>query len=737
MIRNVLEIMSFSKMGKDSYNDDTYAVRDLRNRELYMSKMTPDNTFCGWLKKSEDGKGYVIEDCGKPGRIKHEEIDKIYHMNFASKFKHGTFGNKAKDKTAKFKYELIKDKNFTHKFSYFKKDVNREIYRYHENGKTEGTLVLTGQPSARNEPQGRKPSGKVYEFVFFQKKDELNELKVSEKSMDDFLFAYFDKRTTEPKESPDWTYWKKKLEDETLPKEERRVPIFFQKNGKEILHFGLSYLYKLPYANSVSGGIPEIHLDNRKDLTQTIFGYIGDNEALKGRVQFSHFKAVENIKPLKEVREILGTPRASYYPMYVKQKGKLFTTFMNNGFSISGRKRYPIHKNGVKQTEDTGNENVGTTFTPLDKGVVFKGKLRYHNLKKAELGALLSALTFHDTQSCFHNIGMAKSLGYGKVELIATIDDNKDIEKFLKVFETELTTTIPNWAESEQLTELLTMATEQENSDRAKLEYMALKDFASNKTGDKDYLRNYSEFESVNAVSVSSLISQEDLEALKIIQVQKAEEEKRALAEENAWKIVSDSINIATIENFIKDFSESHYVSRAKEKIVEIEKAKENEESFRKEQEASEKWDAVQKVEVKHKQKALEDFIKNFDYSVLLEKAKKELAELKSHELRKPKGFDFSQADDIKSLERAMKPILNPSEEDKKKLKEAIVRIYPKLNAKKKKQFAKSKLIVKWLGKDRFDELLNKVMEEEKNFEQSDLDILQSLRDDGINVDGK
>ena len=84
-----------------------------------------------------------------------------------------------------------------------------------------------------------------------------------------------------------------------------------------------------------------------------------------------------------------------------------------------------------------------------------------------------------------------------------------------------------------------------------------------------------------------------------------------------------------------------------------------------------------------------------------------------------------------------MKPIQNPNKEDKAKLEEAIIRIYPNLNAKKRKQFIKSKLIVRWLGKDGFDEVLNRVSEEEKNFSKSDLDILQSLRDDGINVDGK
>ncbi len=696
MARSVLEIMSFSKMSQ--FDDDTYAVRDLRNRELYMSKMTPENTFCGWLKK--DGDGYIIEDCGKAGRIKHEEIDKIYHMNFASKFKHGTFGNKAKDKTAKYKYELIKDDNFTHNFSYLKKDVNREIYTYHEHGKSRGTLVLTGQPSARNEPQGRKPSGKIYEFIFFEPKDEL---KVSKIAMDNFLFAYFDKRNTEPKESPDWTFWKEKLE------KGGKVPIFFQKNRKEVLHFGLSYLYKLPYANSVSGGISAIHNDNRRDLAQTIFGYIEDNEALKGRVQFSHFKAISNIRELNQRTEILGTPRASYYPIYVKQQDeKLFTTFMDNGFSISGRKRYPIHKNGVKKTQDTGNENVGTTFAPLDKGVIFKGKVRYHNLKKAEIGALLSALTFHKTKECYHNIGMAKSLGYGKIDLKI---DGIEIGEYLKAFESEITITIPNWSNSEQLIELLSMATEQNNSANSILEYMSLENFAKNKTGDKDYLRNYTRLNNIQTISPKSLISEEDLEKLKELQVQKKQEEKqraelKALKEKEIqeWNIIQESKNITTVQAFIKNYPNSEFKSKAQEKIELIEQELQREKEQDEQREAIEKWDSVLRVDKKYQKKALEDYISNYPNSSKIEEAKKELEKLTTSKTTN-QTLDFSQADDIKSLERAMKPILNPNDEDKKKLEEAIVQIYPKLNAKKKKQFTKSKLIVKWLGKDKFDEL--------------------------------
>ena len=615
MVRNVLEIMSFSKMS--IYNDDTYAVRDLSDsKNFYMTEMRKD-TFCGWLVKNKNSKTdddkYFIEDCGKAGRIKHEEIDKIYGIDFASKFKKDTFGNKAKDKIAVKKYKLIGSDNFRHSFTHTATStVGDKRYSYDKTSSLFGTLVLTGQPSGRDEKK-KIPSGKVYEFVFFEGK---NKLVVSKEVMENFLFAYFDKRTTQPKESLDWKYWKEKLENG------EKVPVFFQKNTNGLAHFGLSYLYKLPYKHSVSAGIPSIHKENRKDLAETMFGYIGEKEALKGRVQFSHFKAVKNVKILKEVREILGTPRASYYPMYVKQNGKLFTTFMNNGFSISGRKRYPIHKNGVQKTTDTGNENVGTTFSPLKEGVVFQGKVRYHNLKKVELGALLSALTFHDTKGCFHNIGMAKSLGYGKVELKI---DGIELEEFLKDFEKELTVSIPNWVESEQLTELLTMATEQDNHGNSKLNYMELDEFTSNKTGNKNYLQNYTELDKIKTVSVQSLVSTEELEELKEFQSQKEEEERqRVEAKERALKEVEEKEkqellfnnelkvalvelekeegNLQVVQNFIDKYPNYEKIEEIKLKKETIEKEKKDNRHKEVNEKADRGYEALQKKKGNQKQ---------------------------------------------------------------------------------------------------------------------------------------
>jgi CRISPR-associated protein (TIGR03986 family) len=735
MVRNVLEIMSFSKM--KFADDDTYAVRDLRNRDLYMYRMTPEKIHCGWLKKTADG--YIIEDCGKPGRIKHEEIDKIFNINFASRFKAGTFGDKASDKTAEKKYNLLPEKSsMVHSFSYLKKDIaKREIYRYDKNGSKKGTLVFTGQPSARKEPADKKASGKVYEFVFFEK---ISDLKVSPKSMKDFLFAYFDGRTTEPKKSTDWKYWEQKLNDASLPEEERKIPVFFQKSGLEILHFGLSYLYKLPYNHSVRGGIPPVHKDSRNDLAEILFGYIDDKKSLKGRVQFSHFVATDSCEELDEKMEVLGTPRASYYPNYVRQEdGKLFATFMDPSFSISGWKRYPVHKTIQSYPLPTSkdgevNMKVVTVFTPLNAGAVFAGKIRYHNLRRSELGALLSALTFHDIPGCYHSIGMAKSLGYGKIALTIS---GIETRSYLKDFETEITSSIPGWSQSEQLTELLSMATEQDNKDNSELRYMKLEEFAANKTGNKDYLRNYTALKNIRSVSPTSLLSADEAEALKPIQAQRAQEEQEWLAQEQEWQIAKDSTSLDTLKSFIDRHPDSPHAPRASRMIANIEKAKEDEETFLKEQEASQKWDAVQKVETKYKQKALEDFIDKYAYSLLAQKAEKELAELVSTHLKKTATFDFGQADDAKSIERVIKSITNPSENDKQRLEETINRVYPKLNAKKKKQFTKSKLMARWFGSNRLNEIITRVTEEQKHFVKSDFDILQSLRDDGINADGE
>jgi len=617
IVKSVLEIMSFSKMSQ--FDDDTFAVRDLSSaKNFYMSTMQPEKILCGWLQKTQDG--YVIENCSKPGRISHREIDKAYDVSFAKHFEKEGF-----EKTSEFKYNILGE---TYKEirvgDMYRSQTNpkydkREFYRYNSNG-TKGTLVLTGQPTQRKNT-GKMGDGKGYEFVFFKP---IETLCLKKEVMEKFLFAYFDKRTTEPKESPDWNFWKEKLY------RGEKVPVFFQKEKKNIVHFGLSYLYKLPYKHSVKDGLNANHLKKNLDLAQTIFGYVNKKEALKGRVSFSHFLATGNVKKLSVRTEILGTPRASYYPIYVEQNGNNFTTFMDD-FTIAGWKRYPIHKeNSPQKTEDTENENVGTSFTPLKEGAVFRGKLRYHNLKKAELGALISALTYHNTAECYHNIGMAKSLGYGKI----TIKLNGiDTQKYLKDFEVAMQTNISNWDTRDQIKELLTMATEQSNTKNSKLEYMKLEDFAKHKTEkSKDILQRYSRLDNIQTTQLNSLVTSEDLEALE--KQKNAQEEQKKF--QHDLQLVRESQNIQQLENLITKHPDYEKLDELKTMLVEWKKAQESNKHQKVNETAQKAWDGIHEPKYSSKlQKSLQSFIKKWEAKKnnkgsefvleLVEKAKAEL----------------------------------------------------------------------------------------------------------------
>ncbi|MDQ7060883.1 MAG: TIGR03986 family CRISPR-associated RAMP protein [Sulfurimonas sp.] len=602
MVRNVLEIMSFAKLGEELFTDNTYAVRDLSNRDLYMSKIQPANMHCGWLLK--DGDDYIINDCGRPGRIKHEEIDKIFNIDFASKFKKGEFGNKAENKTALKKYELIQSNNFTYNFKHTTTStVGDKRYEENKSSSLQGTIVLTGQPSGRDE--GKKiPSGKVYEFIFFEPKENI---KLNKKVMDNFLFAYFDKRTTQPLESADWKYWKEKLHNG------EKVPVFFQKKGREIAHFGLSYLYKLPYEYSIKDGIAPIHFNEGKlDLAQTIFGYANKNSALKGRVQFSHFKAISNIKELNTRTEILGTPRASYYPIYVKQNAGTYITMMNQGFEIAGRKRYPIHKSNtpVKRGIEE-NDNIGTSFSPLKEGVVFQGKLRYHNLKKEELGAILSSLTFHNTKGTFHNIGLAKSLGYGKIKV--TVENIEEKISSVKKFEIAMMQVINDWSQSPQIMELVTMASEQNNSGNSSLKYMELPEFSKAKTS-REFLKSYTSLLNITKTSVESLVSQSDLEEIEkqkeVLLAKEIEDEKRRVFQKEL-KEVTESKNIQKMESFIEKYKDLKELKELKESLV---NKQENDKFTKVNEIAKNAWEAIHNPKYKAKlKKSLESFIKKWE----------------------------------------------------------------------------------------------------------------------------
>jgi hypothetical protein len=374
------------------------------------------------------------------------------------------------------------------------------------------TLVLTGQPSIKYDKDGKGTLDVRYgdaikykEFLFPQP---IKEISVREEVMKNFNFAYPDEKL------------------KRLP-----LPVFFHtsilqdEDGKqpEVVHsFGLAYMYKIPFTHSVKDAIRRYQEGSGAgpDLAECIFGHVEKDKALRGRVTFGHAFAV-NVRPnVGDIKnEVLNSPKATYYPTYIRQdikpNGKVkddkYKTLFDKDAVPAGWKRYPVHSGtvetnpGPKDNNGNYNEKIQTRFQPLAAGTQFTCTVFYHNLNKIELGALLSALTFHNSQGCFHTLGMAKPLGYGKCTITVSGIDDTLKQKCLCKYEEYMKNKLGiDWLNSDQLRDLFAMSRNQENKGRSELKYMDdVKDFAKVKN-QKLALDCYTNLEGIAAITINT-----------------------------------------------------------------------------------------------------------------------------------------------------------------------------------------------------------------------------------------
>jgi len=416
MIRTLVEVISFSKL---SLQDKKLSYRDLNNPAYKKKAMNQNKIYMGWLKKDKDR--WIIESLGKvtalTSRIKYSEMKNCLTEDEINTIK--------RKKEAFEKYKVIEDLN--------KLQTPR------------GTIVFTGSTGK-----------KTREFLF---PNSVYETYILEKDVvQTFLDAYY---INTPNENLNWkNLWKEKLNNGG------KVPIFFQMNHNKILHFGLSMLYKLPYENSLQELLENYqNYKNEFDMAETIFGSLSSEKELKGRVYFSHLKCVKEVKSSKEAKLPLSSPRPTFFPNYIVQnhkngKAKFFITYDDNNAILRGFKFYPPKKQIIYYDEICQQNNkLCTSFKPLDVGSIFQGKIKFHNLKRSEIGALLSALTFFKQDGYFHKIGMAKAYGFGTVKvkiksysLDRTVDDY--INEFITIINKNLNIDLVNHSRIKTLLQL-------------------------------------------------------------------------------------------------------------------------------------------------------------------------------------------------------------------------------------------------------------------------------------------
>lgn len=161
----------------------------------------------------------------------------------------------------------------------------------------------------------------------------------------------------------------------------------------------------------------QIFDESKLDMVERIFGIVAKSknakvQALKSRISFSHFIASE-VRPAtqKQIKYILMSPNIAT-TKGLKDK---------NGFRFYA----PLGKITPTNAAKAKNDKVISTISPLGKGSVFVGKLRYFNLTKSELGLLLQCLTaLRDDKGECYKFGGAKFYGYGDARIeIKGIDE--------------------------------------------------------------------------------------------------------------------------------------------------------------------------------------------------------------------------------------------------------------------------------------------------------------------------
>ncbi|MCF0248500.1 MAG: TIGR03986 family CRISPR-associated RAMP protein, partial [Synergistes sp.] len=301
-------------------------------------------------------------------------------------------------------------------------------------------IVMTGQPSDRT-----NRGAKHLEFIFFAEKGESDRITVPDDKKEDFIFIHSTLGENR-KPNREWGFWKKRGGP---------IPVFYKTvvgNDKQLESFGLAYMYRLAYEKNIFEAIANTspqHCggpDGKPDFAETLFGRAEKNDSLRGRVNVEPLIAVSTPESSASVKTVLGTPRPTYYPNYIKQepskqkpskqkpskvdktKFERYMTFMDPECEIRGWKRYISRKEALSEdklpqaaVKDGSGDNVSTTFTPLPAETVFTGKIHFHNVKPEELGAIVWALTWGDRNGLRHSLGMAKPYGFGGITV--TIDE--------------------------------------------------------------------------------------------------------------------------------------------------------------------------------------------------------------------------------------------------------------------------------------------------------------------------
>ena len=440
MVRNLVEIISFSKM--EYFEDKRLYYRTLVDLQSNYPKIMfkgdvrdkhqgiSPRTKAGWLKQ-ENGKYYIyplyneqiyrinfspvpnkesnqwiVDESNKPEFSFHEKISFIPQNEAVRPHQRRT--KNGKTITNYLRYALINDNDY--------KMGHCEDGKYQK-----GYLILSGRMGYGEHCKHMHPV--IHCPDFNGKKKQVVQSVVESYRGDINREPYANLFTV-------------------LEKHDEGVPCFYLEENGEVQSIGHTPLYRLPYIKKVSDHIPAEHKTDVLDLTNAIFGQA---EKFAGRVFFEDTVLCERQGQVlmdTKLPKILSSPKPTSFQLYLKQKSNNKKELCHwddspnkeNGF-IRGYKLYWHQNNedGYSWVEKgTTNATHSDPITPVKAGKEFSGIIRFENLSKVELGALLFVLDLPDNMA--HKLGMGKPLGLGSVKITPELYLSNRIERYSKLF---------------------------------------------------------------------------------------------------------------------------------------------------------------------------------------------------------------------------------------------------------------------------------------------------------------
>lgn len=516
LLRNVLEIATCARLAP-LIDDRALSLRDL-NLATYREHLTRREGAAfaaksrgGWLRFDVERQQWCIHEC-EVLRIFHTDIKlrpngpgtPTWHEAFAHKWKAADADFK---RLAETKYECTGGKVAV----YYQADPTPKAHP-HSDGKSlyyrrvnrlcgsdgatgTGYIVLTGQPAGLTGPSDfHKPGTKHIEFIFDSKVRTVHQ--IAPEVVRQFHEVHVD--------SSDLRY----LSSARSPHAKRGIPVFFllDQRGNQVSSLGLAQMYRLPGPKTLgqiaAGQQAPVRTERPLDFVQTLFGHVtpsaegearAEGGALKGRIFVGDLRwqpqSASDAAPLAEPRfqreTVLATPKPSFYPNYLEQSRERqsgaelrlapYSSILDPQARLRGWKRYPVRPLDQVQllTPPVEKAPSNSTLRPLAPGVTFRGRLRLHNVRLEELGAVLWALNFGSAPAgepgaLRHALGMGKPFGFGQVSLrlhshlqVRPNDlqrDAPDAAQAVAAFEAYMARQVPRWPLTEALQELRAMA---------------------------------------------------------------------------------------------------------------------------------------------------------------------------------------------------------------------------------------------------------------------------------------